>query len=129
MPVPVTYATYRNYVFNWDTWNPREVLEDVHEILERLGVVSVKLRLMRPETLREHRLLEHYTAHNFVIVTTVPQLYRRSLIREVFRDYVLMNRIDGVVLIKRSALSRFMRSLETVERMPIEVNPVVVQHI
>jgi hypothetical protein len=111
MPVPVTYATYRNYVFNWDTWNPREVLEDVHEILERLGVVSVKLRLVRPETLREHRLLERYTAHNFVIVTTVPQLYRRRLILEIFKDFIVEFRVDGVVLIRKTALEQVMNVL------------------
>jgi hypothetical protein len=112
MPVPVTYGTYRKYVFNWDTWNPRIILEDIRGILDELKVNSVKLRFIRPETLREHRLLEHFTAHNFVVVTTVPQLYRKRLILDVFRDFVIEFRTDGVVLIRKSALEEAMRVLD-----------------
>jgi len=87
-------------------------LEDVRDVLDDLKVNSVKLRFIRPETLREHKLLEHFTAHNFVIVTNVPQLYRRSLILDVFKDFVVEFRVDGVVLIRKSALEEAMSVLE-----------------
>ncbi|MEM0109628.1 MAG: hypothetical protein QXM03_12365 [Metallosphaera sp.] len=121
MPVPVTYATFRGYVFNWDTWQPREILEDIHEILDELKINSVKLRFLRPETLREHKFLEHFTAHNFVVVTTVPQLYKRKLIQQVFPDFVVEFRVDGVVLIRKTALNEFLADLERVEAIPVEV--------
>lgn len=115
MPVPVTYATFRKLVFNWETWQPREILEDIHVVLDELGVNSVKLRFVRPETLREHKLLEHYTAHNFVVVTNVPQLYRRKLIQQVFQDFEVYQKTDGVVLIRKTALEQVMSVLEGVE--------------
>jgi pyruvate/2-oxoacid:ferredoxin oxidoreductase alpha subunit len=111
MPVPVTYATFRKYVFNWDTWQPREILEDIRDILDDLKVNSVKLRFIRPKTLREHKLLEHFTAHNFVVVTSVPQLYKRRLIIETFKDFMVEFRVDGVVLIRKSALEQVMSVL------------------
>jgi hypothetical protein len=111
MPVPVTYATFRKYVFNWDTWHPRIILEDIRAILDDLKVNSVKLRFMRPETLREHKFLEHFTAHNFVVVTTVPQLYKRRLILEIFKDFIVEFRVDGVVLIRKTALEQVMSVL------------------
>jgi hypothetical protein len=120
MPVPVTYATFRKNVFNWDTWNPRVVLEDIRAVLDDLKVNSVKLRFMRPETLREHKFLEHFTAHNFVIVTTVPQLYRRKLILEIFKDFIVEFRVDGVVLIRKTALEQVMSELDRVEALPVE---------
>jgi len=112
MPVPITYGTYRKYVFNWDTWNPREILEDIRGILDELEVNSVKLRFIRPETLREHKFLEHFTAHNFVVVTTVPQLYRKRLILDVFKDFAIEFKTDGVVLIRKSALEKAMSMLD-----------------
>lgn len=115
MPVPVTYATFRKLVFNWETWQPRIILEDIHAVLDELGVNSVKLRFVRPETLREHKLLEHYTAHNFVVVTNVPQLYRRKLIQQVFQDFEVYQKTDGVVLIRKTALEQVMSVLEGVE--------------
>jgi len=125
MPVPVTYATYRKYVFNWDEWNPREILEDIREILDTLRVNSVKLRFLRPETLREHKFLEHFTAHNFVVVTSVPQLYKRRLIQQIFTDFVVEFRVDGVVLIRKTALSQLLADLERAEATPVEA-PIVV---
>jgi hypothetical protein len=113
MPIPVTYATFRKNVFNWDTWNPREILEDIRAVLDLddFKVNSVKLRFIRPETLREHKFLEHFTAHNFVVVTTVPQLYRRRLILEIFKDFIVEFRVDGVVLIRKTALEQVMNVL------------------
>jgi hypothetical protein len=111
MPVPVTYGTYRKIAFNWDTWNPREILEDIRAVLDDLKVNSVKLRFIRPETLREHKFLEHFTAHNFVVVTTVPQLYKRRLILEIFKDFIVEFRVDGVVLIRKTALEQVMSVL------------------
>lgn len=119
MTVPITYASFRGYVFNWDTWQPHEILADIHEILDELGINSVKLRFVRPETLREHRL-ERFTAHNFVVVTRVPQLYKRSLIQQVFHDFIAEFRVDGVVLIRKTALSQLLADLERAEAIPIE---------
>ena len=121
MPVPVTYATFRKIIFEWDTWQPREILEDIHGVLDELKVNSVKLRFLRPETLREHKFLEHFTAHNFVVVTTVPQLFKRKLIQQVFPDFVVEFRVDGVVLIRKTALNQFLADLERVEAIPVEV--------
>jgi len=99
-----TYAMFRNVAYVWDTDDPETILSDVYAILSDMSVNAVKLKLLRPETLKEHRFLLYYTAHNFVIVTRLPHMYRRDLMRRIFREYILDEKTDGVVLIKKSAM-------------------------
>jgi hypothetical protein len=106
-----TYAMFRNVGYVWDTDDPETILDDVHAILSDMGVSAVKLKLLRPETLEERRFLIYYTAHNFVIVTRLPHMFRRDLMRRIFREYVIDEKADGVVLIKRSALRQIRQIL------------------
>jgi len=106
-----TYAMFRNVGYVWDTDDPETILSDVHAILTDMNINAVKLKLLRPETLKEHKFLLYYTAHNFVIVTRLPHMYRRDLMRRIFKEYVLDEKVDGVVLIKKSALRQVKRVL------------------
>jgi hypothetical protein len=106
-----TYAMFRNVGYVWDTDDPETILDDVHAILSDMDINAVKLKLLRPETLKERRFLIYYTAHNFVIVTRLPHMFRRDLMRRIFREYVIDEKADGVVLIKRSALRQIRQIL------------------
>jgi hypothetical protein len=99
-----TYAVFRNVAYVWDTDDPETILSDIHAILSDMNINVIKFKLLRPETLKGRRRLFYFNAHNFVIVTRMAHMYRRDLMRRIFKEYVLDEKVDGVVLIKKSAL-------------------------